>query len=187
MPRRSAAVAAETAHNIVDVAAKHFARDGYSSASVDAIAREAGVTRGAVYHHYDSKLGLFGVVVDRMHAQVADAVMAAAAVGASPADSLRLGSHAFLDAITAEARVLLIDAPAALGWSTWRKSDAAASGRLLHEALAALGLRAGFRDAMAAQLSGAMNEAALWLAETDTPAARRNAHRALDQLLDAVI
>ena len=54
MPRASAADAAETAHRILDVATAHFAEHGYAAASVDELARAAGVTRGAVYHHYTS-------------------------------------------------------------------------------------------------------------------------------------
>ncbi|MGQ7310809.1 TetR/AcrR family transcriptional regulator [Microbacterium arabinogalactanolyticum] len=189
MPRASAAEAAATAARVLDAAEKRFIAQGFGAASVDDIAADAGVTRGAVYHHYDSKPGLFLAVVQRMQQQVADAVVAAAG-DATPADSLRLGSHAFLDAITTggHARVLLADAPSALGWDVWRRTDAEASAVHLREALLAAGVAEDAVEATTALLSGAMNEAALWLSERPGDAsARASAHAALDRLLDAFV
>lgn len=190
MPRASAADAAATAARILAAAAQRFAAHGFDSTSVDDIASDAGVTRGAVYHHYSSKPGVFLAVVQRMQQEVADAVVAAAGTARSPVDSLRRGSHAFLDAITdgGRARVLLVDAPRALGWDAWRKADAEASGVHLHDALHEVGVHQRDRDATAALLSGAMNEAALWLSERPRDAdARESAHHTLDALLDAVV
>ncbi|WP_374977858.1 TetR/AcrR family transcriptional regulator [Microbacterium trichothecenolyticum] len=190
MPRTSAAVAAETARRVWEVARDRFATDGFAAASVDDIARQAGVTRGAVYHHYDGKLGLFSAVAEQLQTEIAARVVTAAEEETDAASQLRAGSHAFLDAITDDraARILLVDAPAALGWSRWRELDAAASGRELREAVAALGTVPGdLVEAVTQQLSGAMNEAALWLADRPGDArARGAAHGALDLLLDAL-
>lgn len=190
MPRASATDAAETARRVLEAAREVFAADGFAAASVDDIARRAGVTRGAVYHHYDGKPGLFRAVAEALQAEVAARVVAEAERKADAAGQLRAGSHAFLDAITDDraARVLLIDAPAVLGWTRWRELDAAASGRELREAVEALGtVRPELVDALTQQLSGAMNEAALWLADAgDDATAREAAHAALDLILDAV-
>ncbi|WP_203579272.1 TetR/AcrR family transcriptional regulator [Microbacterium hibisci] len=190
MPRASAADAAETARRVREVARERFTADGFAATSVDDIARRAGVTRGAVYHHYDGKLGLFHAVAESLQAEIAARVVAEAEKETDAAAQLRTGSHAFLDAITDDraARVLLVDAPAALGWAQWRELDAAASGRELAEAIAALGtVPAQLIPALTQQLSGAMNEAALWLAaEPRDAAARAAAHAALDLLLDAI-
>ena len=190
MPRASATDAAETARRVLEAAREVFAADGFAAASVDDIARRAGVTRGAVYHHYDGKPGLFRAVAEQLQAEVAARVVAEAERKADAAGQLRAGSHAFLDAITDDraARVLLIDAPAVLGWTRWRELDAAASGRELREAVEALGtVRPELVDALTQQLSGAMNEAALWLADAgDDATAREAAHAALDLILDAV-
>ena len=190
MPRASATDAAETARRVLEAAREVFAADGFAAASVDDIARRAGVTRGAVYHHYDGKPGLFRAVAEQLQAEVAARVVAEAEQEADAAGQLRAGSHAFLDAITDDraARVLLIDAPAVLGWTRWRELDAAASGRELREAVEALGtVRPELVDALTQQLSGAMNEAALWLADAgDDATAREAAHAALDLILDAV-
>lgn len=188
MPRATAAEAAATAERVLASAAARFARHGFAATSVDDVAADAAVTRGAVYHHYASKPGLFTAVVQRMQQEVAEAVVAAAG-DASPAEALRRGSHAFLDAITTggHARVLLLDAPAALGWDAWRQADAEASAVHLREALMDAGVAEDAADATTALLSGAMNEAALWLSERpDDEAARRTVHEVLDRLLDAV-
>ncbi|MFE6735738.1 TetR/AcrR family transcriptional regulator [Microbacterium sp. NPDC057650] len=188
MPRATAAEAAATAERVLEAATERFAAQGFTATSVDDVAADAAVTRGAVYHHYSSKPGLFAAVVQRMQQDVAEAVVTAAA-DASPAESLRLGSHAFLDAITAggRARVLLLDAPAVLGWDAWRRADAEASAVHLREALVDAGVTESAADATTALLSGAMNEAALWLSErpSDAPA-RAAVHTTLDLLLGAV-
>lgn len=188
MPRASAADAAETARRILDIATAHFAAHGYAAASVDELAGAAGVTRGAVYHHYTSKPGLFAAVAAAQQQTVTEAIVAATADSA-PDTALHDGSHAFLDAITAgaAARVLLIDGPAVLGWEQWRRLDAEGPEQELRTGLREAGASPALLDALTAALSGAMNELALWLsARPDDIAARRQAHRALDRVLDAV-
>lgn len=191
MPRASAADAARTAQQVLDSATELFAERGYSAVLLDDVAHVAGVTRGAVYHHYRNKPGLFLAVAERLQHDVGDQVVAAAeASGDDPAEQLRSGSHAFLDAITEglAARILLVEAPAVVGWEQWRQLDAQNSAQHLREALEALGVPSELTDAFTAQLSGAMNEAALWVAQhRDRTAARRLAHEALDRLLSAVI
>jgi AcrR family transcriptional regulator len=186
MPRASAADAAETARRILAVATAHFAAHGYPATSVDELARAAGVTRGAVYHHYTSKPQLFAAVAAAQQELVAHAIIDATAHSA-PEAALRDGSHAFLDAITqgAASRVLLVDGPAVLGWTEWRRLDAEGPERELHLGLREAGVAPALLDALTAALSGAMNELALWLAaHPDDAAARRQAHRALDSILD---
>ncbi|EOM76067.1 TetR family transcriptional regulator [Rhodococcus rhodnii] len=190
MPRTSAAVAARTAQQVLESAADLFASHGFAAVSLDDVARAAGVTRGAVYHHYRNKAGLFGAVVAHLQRRVAAAVVAAAeAAGDDPHAQLAAGSHAFLDAITAAtaARVLLVEAPPVVGWDEWRRLDAENSGAHLRDALITAGVDDDLVDALSAQLSGAMNEAALWIAaHPDDAAARDRAHAALDRLLAAV-
>lgn len=190
MPRATAAEAAATAHRIRDVAITAFAHHGFAGVSVEEVAQAAGVTRGAVYHHFSSKQGLFAAVVEELHRCVADAIVTVAdAAGESPWNQLVAGSHAFIDAITEgeAARVLLLEAPAAMGWAQWRALDDASSGVHLREALANCGLSGDEAAALAPQLSGAMNEAALWVSERGgDSASRRSAHAALDRLLASI-
>jgi hypothetical protein len=129
--------------------------------------------------------------VARLQEQIAaDVVEAAEAAGASPEIQFRTGSHAFLDAIMAPAvvRILLIEAPAVVGWQEWRQLDAQSSVVHLREVLQQVGVENTLLDAVTAQLSGAMNEAALWIAQHEDQAqARDQAHRALDILLSSVV
>lgn len=191
MARASAADAALTAQRVLDSAAELFTHRGFAEVSLDDVARAAGVTRGAVYHHYRNKTGLFEAVAARLQQGVAEAVVAAAeAAGADPVDQLRAGSHAFLDAITSGAavRILLIDAPAVIGWQEWRRLDEENSATHLHEALRDAGVADEELSAATVQLSGAMNEAALWIAQHEDPdTARQRSHAALDRLLTAFV
>ncbi|WP_336632674.1 MULTISPECIES: TetR/AcrR family transcriptional regulator [unclassified Microbacterium] len=188
MPRASAADAARTARRVLDAATELFADRGFADVSLDDIARTAGVTRGAVYHHFGTKSALFSAVAERLQSDIALAVVAAAERSGTPEEPLRAGSHAFLDAITSGAavRILLVDAPSVIGWQEWRRLDAENSATHLREALADAGVPEELLDASTAQLSGAMNEAALWTAQHPDPeAARVRSHEALDRLLDA--
>ncbi|QOR69442.1 TetR family transcriptional regulator [Ruania alkalisoli] len=191
MPRASAADAARTAQRVLEAATEQFASRGFADVSLDDVARAAEVTRGAVYHHYGSKAKLFAAVAAALQVQIA-AVVAGAAdrAGGDPGNQLRAGSHAFLDAITAApaVRILLIDAPAVVGWQEWRRLDTENSAAHLREALLAVGIDQTLLDATTAQLSGAMNETALWVAQHENPAAaREQSHSALDRLLTALL
>lgn len=188
MPRASAADAAATARRILEIATAHFSERGYAAASVDDIATAAGVTRGAVYHHYASKPGLFSAVAVAQQESITAAIIKATD-GIEPQAALHTGSHAFLDAITqgAAARVLLIEGPAALSWAEWRQHDTEGPAAELRMGLAEAGVSSGLIDALATALSGAMNELALWLSERPSDAAARDhAHEALDLLLNCI-
>lgn len=188
MPRASAADAAATAQRVLETATAHFSERGYSATSVDDIATAAGVTRGAVYHHYASKPGLFSAVAVAQQKSIAAAIVEAT-IGVEPQAALRVGSHAFLDAITqgASARVLLVEGPAVLSWTEWRQHDNDGPAAELRTGLAEAGVSPGLIDALVTALSGAMNELALWLSERPSDAtAHIHAHAALDLLLSSV-
>ncbi len=161
---------------LVDEAGRLFAARGYAAVGLAEIVDATGVTKGALYHHFDSKAELFRAVLERVQQGVAARVAAAADAESDPWSRLTAGCRAFLEASTAPhvQQVMLIDGPAVLGWAGWRAIDEAASGRLLEEALTAL-VEAGVvtRQPVAPLtrlLSGAMNEAALWLARSADPA-----------------
>ena len=188
MPRATAADAARTAERIIVAAVARFTADGYATASIDDIAREAGVTRGAVYHHFGSKQGLLRAALQAAHEQVAAHVVKQAQSHADPMGQLRAGCHAFIEAVTSTEMtgLLLIEAPAALGWASWREFDAAASVKELRDALTAVVANEDV-EAMTQLLSGAMNEAALWLAQRPRDdEARAAISRSLDRLIAAL-
>lgn len=193
MARRSRQESEETAARVRRTAGRLFAERGYAGVGLEEVAAAAAVTRGAVYHHYAGKRGLFEAVVADVQAAVAEAVERAASAADGPWAGLEAGCRAFLAAGVdpGTRRVMLLDAPAVLGWDTWRRQDSAGSGRLLDDVLAALdaggALAAPSVPAASALLSGAMNEAALWIAAADDPAAASDeAWAVLEVMLDAL-
>ncbi|MGW7079857.1 TetR/AcrR family transcriptional regulator [Streptomyces sp. NPDC054866] len=165
---------------------RQFAADGYHHVVLAEVARAAGVTKGAAYHHFDSKAGLFRAVVSEVQQELGERVAAAAERHQDLWEQLRAGCRAFLAAGTDPAvrLILLVDAPTVLGWDEWRALDEESSARHLEEALTALAA-AGIIDEqpvepLARLLSGAMNEAALWIARGGDPQA---GEQALDRLL----
>jgi len=154
--------------------------------------RAAGVTKGALYHHFGSKEGLFREVLRQVQGDVADRIEQAADALPDPWDRLSAGCRAFLSAGADPGirRIMLIDAPAVLGWEEWRAMDEAASARHLADALADL-VEAGAIaprpiEPLAHLLSGAMNEAALWLARSTGPTDEEDTVRELTGLLDGL-
>ncbi|MBY6686129.1 TetR/AcrR family transcriptional regulator [Rhodococcus sp. BP-149] len=136
---------------------------------MEQVAVAAGVSRGAIYHHWNGKRALFADVV--AHAQeIVGAAVAASSEG-DGWDALEAGCAAFLAAAIAPEvrRILLVDGPAVLGWQEWRRSDTEYAGRKLAEGLRALPDLAVDADAATALLSGAMNDGALWIAEGGDP------------------
>lgn len=181
-----------TAAALVAEARRQFATNGYAAVRLADIVSALGITKGALYHHFDGKIELFRAVVREMQREVGDRVAAAAETQGDPWDELIAGCEAFLAAQPdPEVRqIMLVDAPAVLGWREWRAMDDATSGTLLVEILGTLVDSGTIAmqpvEPLARLLSGAMNEAALWLAETDSPTAPSDTSAALRRLLDSL-
>jgi AcrR family transcriptional regulator len=180
---------AETRRVLVAQGRRLFAAKGYAAVGLSEIVTASGVTKGALYHHFDSKAELFRAVLTQVQQEFGEQVAAAARAEPDPWTQLTAGCAAFLRA-TADPlvqRIMLIDGPAVLGWHEWRALDEANSARHLREALESLlegGILAPQPVAPLTQLlSGAMNEAALWLATTSDPGALPATITALDRLL----
>ncbi|MFD4430344.1 TetR/AcrR family transcriptional regulator [Nocardia sp. NPDC058497] len=179
----------ETRRVLLAQSRRLFAVKGYAAVGLSEIVAASGVTKGALYHHFDSKADLFKAVLTQVQEEVGAQVAAAADAEPDPWTQLTTGCAAFLRACADPLvqRIMLIDGPAVLGWHEWRAMDEANSERHLHEALAAL------VDAeilppqpvapLTQLLSGAMNEAALWLATSTDPGALPDTLAALDRLL----
>lgn len=181
---------AATIRLLVEIGRDIFAHQGFAQASNEEIVQRGGLTRGALYHHFGGKEGLFRAVLENVQQDVARRVAEAADIAASPWEQLRLGCVAFLRASLDPPiqRIMLIDAPAVLGWDVWRQLDAAHSMRLLENVLRDLVAQKLIAPlpvvALTHLLSGAMNEAALWIARADdTEQAFADATTTLDYLL----
>jgi AcrR family transcriptional regulator len=111
---------------LVDAARDLFARDGYDATSLDAVAARAGVTKGAVYHHFDGKRQLFEAVFSREVERVGTPLAAAYTRKKDPWDAFGAGCRAFLDECLDPGlqRIVLLDASAAIGWEGIRRLEA---------------------------------------------------------------
>lgn len=165
-----------TRTEIVRLATARFAEHGYAGVALEELMAEAGLTRGALYHHFGSKQGLFQAVVEQAQRGVAQAVEQASTGNDDVLADFLAGCRAFLEASLAPEvrRILLIEGPAVLGWGDWREGDLDTSVRLLDEGvaeLAAAGVIAPRSlDTVSTMLSGALNEVAIANAASPDPA-----------------
>jgi AcrR family transcriptional regulator len=188
MARRSNAELSEaTRASLLARAREAFATHGYADAPLDDLVRAAGLTKGALYHHFGSKRGLFEAVLHDLVAEVGQRVDAALAAHPRSRKALLAASEAWLLAMldAGARRILLLDAPAVLGHSAVRAFDVESTLRPLAALLGDLqrdGEIAPDLDAVAAAhlLAGALDEAALWIGETEAP--RRSLAAAVDTI-----
>jgi AcrR family transcriptional regulator len=114
-----------TTSALVDAARELFARNGYDATSLDAVAARAGVTKGAVYHHFEGKRQLFEAVFTREIERMATPLAHAYGRKKDPWDAFRAGCRAFLDECLDPGlqRIVLLDASAAIGWEQIRQLE----------------------------------------------------------------
>jgi AcrR family transcriptional regulator len=109
---------------LVRAARELFAARGYADVATEEIVRAAGVTRGALYHHFAGKLELFEAVYEDVERGLVEQIASSAMASAGdPLAALHAGAQAFLDACEDPAvqRIALVDAPSVLGWERWRE------------------------------------------------------------------
>jgi AcrR family transcriptional regulator len=104
---------------LVNAAHRLFAEHGYAAVSADGIVAAAGVTRGALYHHFDDKRDLFRSVFEDVERSLTDEIRMAIDAAGDPASALAVGLARFLDVCERPdvVRLALTDAPAVLGWA----------------------------------------------------------------------
>ena len=178
---------------LIAAARRLFAQRGYADVGTEEIVREAGVTRGALYHHFDGKRELLRAVYEQIEGEIAQELAERAVPGASVLETLRFGAERFLDrCLEPEVqRIALLDAPAVLGWEQWREIGARYGLGLIAGLLTA-GIEAGeIRrqpvDPLAHALLGALDEVAMLVARADDPvAARAEAGETLAGLVEAL-
>ena len=166
-----------TRAHVIEVATRLFAEHGYDGTSIEAVQAGSGVSRGSLYHHFPGKEALFLAVLEDVGARVAQRGEEAARDARDPVAALRAGGLAWIrqagDPVVRQ--IILIDAPAVLGWQRWRELDeqgplgvirdclayAAETGRIEHRHV----------DTFAHIVLAAANEVALVIARAEDPAA----------------
>ncbi len=122
---KRAAQGRATRGQLIEVATRLFAEHGYEGTSIEAVLSAAGVSRGALYHHFAGKEALFEAVVSAVSEQVTVKLTETVQGCTDPLDAMRTAALAWIDlaADPVIQRVVLVDAPSVLGWDRWRAMD----------------------------------------------------------------
>jgi AcrR family transcriptional regulator len=191
--RKSRAEAArETTERLITAARAAFADKGFAEVSLDALAAEAGVTRGALHHHFTNKTGLFEAVLRRVDAEIGAEVQARWEPQADQWRCFQGCFHVYLDAILRpdRARIVFQDAPAVLGMKAVDILLDSGFGEVVAELdtfLAEGRIRGADAEALGHLINGATINLAFWAAEAPPDEDRLpRAHAALTALFDGL-
>ena len=187
---------AATRDALVRAARPLFASDGFGGVSAEAIARAAGVTRGAMYHQFADKTEVYAAVLEVIEDEVMERIGNGIAEAGQDdiVEVMKVGARIWLDACAEPAvhRIVLIEAPSVLGWERWREvsmrhgmgmvqaliENAIETGRIPRQPVMPL----------AHVMIGALDEAAIYLARSDGSAkTREEVGTIIDRLIDAVL
>ena len=164
---------------------------GYDATSISEILDAAGVAKGALYHHFDTKTALFDAVLDRVVQEIGAAAADRARRARGPAPSLKAGCGAWLQSTLDPAvqRIVLLDGAAVVGWARAREIDDRHTLSGMRRNLERLAEQRGGLDAdvglLAHMVLAAVNEAALFIVRADDPgAALAVGRQAVEVLID---
>jgi AcrR family transcriptional regulator len=191
MSRTQAERSGMTTSLLTAAARNLFGRDGYAATSIDAVAAAAGMTKGAAYHHFQGKVALFQAVFEAEQRRMAEELERVAAQERDLWSAVHRGCRRILEECLDPAfrQIILLDAPAVLGWETVRAIEYRHTLRVLMggvEGAAAEGrLIDGDLTVRAHVIFGAVCEGGMLLARSDDPSAALPAVTAeMDRLLD---
>ncbi len=164
---------AATTTKLIAAARDQFATNGYAATLLEDVVRDAGVTTGALYHHFPNKLELFAAVYEQEQQRLAELSIAAHTARRDDQDGLEAGLRAFLEASRDPGvqRITLLDAPSILGWERLRSIEDRYTIAMLRIALQQA-VTAGLFDErpvepLVQMLNGALCEASLLIARSE--------------------
>ncbi|MGD9308443.1 MAG: TetR/AcrR family transcriptional regulator [Desulfosarcina sp.] len=167
-----------TIERLVAAAKREFSTNGYARTATEDIVRQANCTRGALYHHFKDKKDLFYAAFIASQKEIGRRIEDEADAEDDLWRSLISGCRAFLKACSDPRlqQIVVIDAPSVLDWNAYRQVDLDLPGSglwLLRACLQGLLDQKKIQplpvDALTHLLSGAMDEAALWVAQSRSP------------------
>jgi AcrR family transcriptional regulator len=170
-----------------------FGERGFAGAPLDEVVRDAGVTKGALYHHFPSKEALFLAVFEDVEQDLVERVVAEANGGVDGPAKVRMGVRAFVMACQDPAvqRIVLQDAPAVLGWEVWRAVDSCHFSALLQDALTKAMTDEQRRrrpvELLTQVLRGALTEAAQLAGRSSDPTTLATVLEVIDDVLDGLV
>ena len=183
-----------TREQLIDVATRLFAERGYEDTSIEAVLAAAGVSRGALYHHFAGKDALFEAVVESVDERINAEMTAAIGAEQDPLAIIRTGALTWIGLACDPViqRIVLTDGPAVLGWERWRTMDEGRTyeqARALLQAVADAGqLRGDLVGAFAHIILGAVDAMALVIARAeDQKAALAEGRVAVTELINRLL
>lgn len=183
-----------TRAHLVDAALRLFAERGYDGTSIEAVLAESGVSRGSLYHHFAGKDALFLAVLEAVGERIGAQTMAAIEGAPDPVELLRIGCRSWIrqasDPVVRQ--IMLIDAPAVLGWQRYRALDEVSTLGVIKNSIAHAAdtgnLDRRYVDVFAHIVLAAVNEVAMMIALGDEPAAVLSASEsAVEDFLDRLL
>ena len=166
---------AATTALLLDAARELFAKKGYADTATEDILNAAGVTRGALYHHFDSKAALFRAVFEKEEAVLTARLVKVAQAQADARSALHAGCRAFLEACLDPVvqRIVLRDARAVLSLDEMREIESrytlAALRNGLKSVIASDTMVERSPEMLAHMILGALSEAAMAIARAPQP------------------
>lgn len=176
MVRRTRADMEATRATLLAMARKVFSVHGYAGTSMDDLTAQAGLTRGALYHHFGDKKGLLAAVVEQIDAEMDDRLQAISDTAHDAWEGFRSRCRAYLEmALEPEIqRIVLRDARAVLGGASpdAQRHCIESMQRLLDQLIQQGVVAKADPQALASLIYGSLAEAAFWIADGDDADAR---------------
>ena len=191
--RTQAQRSATTRRALLDAARSLFAEKGYHETAAEEIVRRAGLTRGALYHHFEDKKDLFRAVVDEMESEIDEKIEQAERAQSGLPEAVMAGYRAVLDAVLDPEmrRTFFLDGPSVLGWE-WHEIDARHAVGKIEEGLESF-IAEGLMEPqpvrpLARLTNGALLEAAFFVAASEDPeVARDEVWGAMERLMGGLM
>ncbi len=183
----------ETREKLLETGRRLFSEKGFAKVSAKKLVAGAALTRGALYHHFNGKAGLFAGVYEKMQQEMAATLEEKVAAEPGPWEELTAGIAAYLAACEDPdvQRIFFVDGPSVLGWERCREMDARHAMALLERGIADA-MRNGELDPLPLEplmlfLAGALREAGMWIASSREPKiAKKEAAEVLDRVFSGI-
>lgn len=183
-----------TRARLLKVAGGLFGTKGYEATPIEEVLERAGVSKGALYHHFSSKEALFEAVFIEGERDCMRKVSESAMKETDPLEMLRAGCQTWLDLVMDRQirRIAVIDGPAVLGWQRWREIDEeyafGLTKKTLQRAMDAGAIRKQNAELLAHLTIAMLGEAAMLIARAPDPvAARTEAGEVVNRMIDALV